>query len=674
MAFHSLLRYSAVRTALLLVALSLPLPAWAAESKPAVPPLEHVSLQLKWKHQFQFAGYYAALKKGYYREAGLDVSIREAPARTAPVQEVLDGRAEFGVGSSDLILMRSQGAPVVALGAIYQHSPLILLALKKSGVDNLHQLAGKRVMIEHDDAELLAYFQYEDVPIGKLLQVPHAFDTTPLQRGEVAATSGYSTDEPFQLREAGLDYLTFNPRAGGIDFYGDTLFTTEAQLRQHPKRVRAFLDASLRGWQYAMDHPDEMISLILSEYSTRHSRAHLKFEAEQTRRLIMPDVVELGYMNPGRWQRIIETYVQLGMAPRVIPVKGFLYERNPKPNLTWLYLSLVSVVGVLGMVSLVAARFYQLNRVIHREVKERRRAEAHLRALEQRHRILAENAPFPIIITRLEDGVIRYVNPAAAQALELPPEAIVGERTESFYANPQDRQVIRNHLLEHGTVRDFEVRLKRANEAEFWAALSATCILFEEERAAFVALMDISERKDLETRLKRLAMTDDLTGLYNRRSFVREGDDELAVARSKHQPAALLMLDVDEFKLLNDTHGHAAGDRALRRLAAMFHRHMRERDIAGRLGGEEFGVLLADTDLGGAVAWAETLRAEIQEEPLAGGNGEVRMTASVGVAVLDPEVKDLDDLLNRADTALYAAKSKGRNRVEPYSGSSKPTR
>jgi two-component system sensor histidine kinase/response regulator len=120
--------------------------------------LDSVTLQLKWTHQFQFAGYYAALEKGYYRDAGLDVTIVPAKPDSEPMQEVLDGKAEFGVGTTDVVLLRDQGKPVVVLAVIFQHSPLVLIARKNAGIESIHDLKGKRVMIEPHSAELLAYF------------------------------------------------------------------------------------------------------------------------------------------------------------------------------------------------------------------------------------------------------------------------------------------------------------------------------------------------------------------------------------------------------------------------------------------------------------------------------------------------------------------------------------
>jgi len=219
-------------------------PLFAAEAQP----LDHVTLQLKWRHQFQFAGYYAAIEQGYYRDAGLDVILSEAQPGQDTVRAVLQGGADFGVGTSELLLLRQRGAPVVVLAAIFQHSPLVLLTREGSGVKDIQDTQGKPVMIEPDSAELFAYLKYEGVDRAKLNVLPHTFDIADLLSGRVAAMSAYSTDEPYRLTIAGQKPLVFTPRAGGIDFYGDNLYTTETQLREHPGRVRAFLQASLKGW------------------------------------------------------------------------------------------------------------------------------------------------------------------------------------------------------------------------------------------------------------------------------------------------------------------------------------------------------------------------------------------------------------------------------------------
>lgn len=197
--------------------------------------MESVTLQLKWRHQFQFAGYYAALEKGYYRDAGLDVKLVEAMPDTNVVDEVVSGRAHYGVGTSELLLARRQ-SPVVALAVIFQHSPLILLA-REDKIGNLHQLAGQEVMLESHAEELLAYMRKENLRPESLHIRPHSQNFGDLIDGKVAAMSAYSTTEPYLLRRAGLSTIEFSPRAVGIDFYGDNLFTSQEELRTHPERV-----------------------------------------------------------------------------------------------------------------------------------------------------------------------------------------------------------------------------------------------------------------------------------------------------------------------------------------------------------------------------------------------------------------------------------------------------
>ncbi|MDP3010932.1 MAG: ABC transporter substrate-binding protein, partial [Methylococcales bacterium] len=130
---------------------------------------------MKWKHQFQFAGYYAAKEKGFYQEAGLDVTIVEAASGVDAAQEVIANRAQYGVGTSELILNRYHGDRVVVLGVIFQHSPLCLVTLANSGIDNVHKLANRNIMIEPSSAELFAYLHQEGLNNTFTLQ-HHSFD------------------------------------------------------------------------------------------------------------------------------------------------------------------------------------------------------------------------------------------------------------------------------------------------------------------------------------------------------------------------------------------------------------------------------------------------------------------------------------------------------------------
>lgn len=349
---------------------------------------DQVILQLKWKHQFQFAGYYAAKAKGYYQEAGLDVIIREAPEDMSSSQGVLSGEAEFGVTGPDLLLLRGDGEPVVVLSVIFQHSPMVILAREASGISSIHDIAGKRIMMEYPNAELRAYLQYEGITSDLYNEVLHTFSAQDLIDGNVDAISAYITDEPFTVQQAEVDYLIFNPRASSIDFYGDLLYTTEYQLENYPERVEAFRLASLRGWEYAMDNQEEIIDLILNDYTQRHSREHLQYEAEQMERLILSNVVTIGYMNPGRWQYIADTYSELGMLSPNFNLEGFLYQIDEEEGLGWILFILSLSVMITGLISFIAFRFYSLNKKTQSEIKERIIAEKKVKTLLNEKEIL----------------------------------------------------------------------------------------------------------------------------------------------------------------------------------------------------------------------------------------------------------------------------------------------
>jgi diguanylate cyclase (GGDEF)-like protein len=176
-------------------------------------------------------------------------------------------------------------------------------------------------------------------------------------------------------------------------------------------------------------------------------------------------------------------------------------------------------------------------------------------------------------------------------------------------------------------------------------------------------IRDITERKQLEDQLRQQAATDELTGLWNRRHFMQAGRQELERARRYGQPLSLLMIDADHFKRVNDLHGHAVGDETLRQLARMIREAVREVDIPGRLGGEEFAVLLPNTDLDSAGAFAERLRRTIEQNAPASSDPIPPITVSIGVAAYHPTLDSFDELLRIADDALYRAKANGRNCV-----------
>lgn len=210
--------------------------------------LDAVSLQLKWKHQFQFAGYYAAVEKGFYRDAGLEVEIREGGPSVVVSEALEQGRADFGVCTTNVLVPKTGEPALVVLGVIFQHSPAVVLVPSRAHIGTLFELAGHPLMDAPGSDDIAAMLKHQGVDYASLPRIQHSGNPRELVAGRADAMVAYSTNEPFVLDQLGVAYRAFSPRSYGYDFYGDNLCTTVQQAQTHPERTRAFLEASLKGW------------------------------------------------------------------------------------------------------------------------------------------------------------------------------------------------------------------------------------------------------------------------------------------------------------------------------------------------------------------------------------------------------------------------------------------
>lgn len=338
--------------------------------------LREVRLQLKWKHQFQFAGYYAAIEKGFYKDMGLDVQLLEAKAHETPFDAVFNAKAEFGTCTTDILVARSQGMNPVVLANIYQHSPHIVIARQNSGIRHVHDLVGKKIAAEPGAADLYAFLLAEGLSLSGLNVEELDFSMDKFLSGDVDAITAYSTDQLFPLEEAGYQLNIMYPSSSGIDFYGDLLFTSADLIKKDPILVQNFTNASLKGWKYALANQEEIVQLIYTKYSQRHSLDHLRFEAVETEKLILPKVVEIGYSNPGRWNSILNSYKKLNRVDEDMTLDGMLYSDYQKQaiKIPW------KVIIVLSLALLIATAFwlfyYHSSKLLKKEIHKRELLEA----------------------------------------------------------------------------------------------------------------------------------------------------------------------------------------------------------------------------------------------------------------------------------------------------------
>ncbi|MCB1826963.1 MAG: ABC transporter substrate-binding protein, partial [Coxiellaceae bacterium] len=265
-------------------------------------PLTKVTIELKWFHQFQFAGIYAAEQQGYYRDEGLDVKILERDKSSSPVTDVLSGKVQFGISDSTIIRDKLLGKQLVILAAIFQHSPLVLITLEKSGLISPLELKGKRIMYQKnvDDAIIVGMFNEFGISRDQIIFVPHTFDDEALIKGQADAMSAYLSNQPFLYKQKGIKINIIKPQNYGIDFYGDLLFTSEDYFKSNRKVALAFRRATLRGWEYALSHKDELIELIKKKYAPSRSIAALKYEASIIEQMIAKDQIKLGELSKKR--------------------------------------------------------------------------------------------------------------------------------------------------------------------------------------------------------------------------------------------------------------------------------------------------------------------------------------------------------------------------------------
>jgi len=385
-------------------------------SVPAAGAAEKIVLQLPWHHQFQFAGYYAAIAQGYYQEAGLDVTVNSISPGLIPVDEVLAGRAQYGVSRSELLLHRLRGKPVVALATIFQHSAIIMLARQDSGINTPQDMIGRRVMLLAGDnsAEYTATFKSVGMTLDQLQVLPSSFAIQDLIDGKTDVFNAYITNEPFVLEEKKIPYAIIKPIDYGIDFYGDTLFTSESELAQHPDRVKAFRAASIRGWEYAIAHREEIIDLLIQKYKVDKTPSQLRYEANAMDKLILPQLVPIGQMLDKRWEKMAETYLHLGLIEPGYSLANFLYTPPSPPD--YARLRTQAAVMAICFVAAFLVILMNLNRKLKRRVAERTEE---LEKSGKIFRAIFENIDNGLAIYEAsgdgDDFIIKDLNPAGCR-------------------------------------------------------------------------------------------------------------------------------------------------------------------------------------------------------------------------------------------------------------------
>jgi diguanylate cyclase (GGDEF)-like protein/PAS domain S-box-containing protein len=270
----------------------------------------------------------------------------------------------------------------------------------------------------------------------------------------------------------------------------------------------------------------------------------------------------------------------------------------------------------------------------------------------------------------IQEGLINFVNPTLLKILGYDEKEMIDKDILRFLY-PDDRKLLSENFSklresEEGEI-PLEIRMMHKNEEGIYMEVLSTLIQYEGKPAILATLRDITERKKTEAELKRLVITDDLTGLFNQRYFYIQVMKEIERAKRHNRPLSMLLVDIDKFKDFNDTYGHWEGDYVLKKIGEILMKNVREIDMAFRFGGEEFTVILPETKYEDAIIVAERIRKAVAQAvfypfTLDGHPDIVSKTVSIGVTEFHLE-DDIKSFLKRVDNAMYQAKKGGRNMV-----------
>lgn len=274
------------------------------------------------------------------------------------------------------------------------------------------------------------------------------------------------------------------------------------------------------------------------------------------------------------------------------------------------------------------------------------------------------NSPaFPVVISERDTGLILFINQRAADLFGFMLQEAGRYREIDFWYKTGDRRKFLEQIHRDGQIQSFEARFCRMDQQTFWSLISGLEIVYDGRQCVLFSFSDISIQIQREKQLHFLAMRDELTGLYNRRAFFEEANGAIARLTDTIDSLAILMIDVDHFKQINDRYGHAQGDMVLEKIAHICREKVEYTGFVGRLGGEEFTAMLMNVSVTQALVIAEELR-----DAVATTQFEIAktppITISIGITMVQDGAKSIDIPLHLADQALYRAKANGRNRVE----------
>lgn len=300
-----------------------------------------------------------------------------------------------------------------------------------------------------------------------------------------------------------------------------------------------------------------------------------------------------------------------------------------------------------------------------RDVTKQKEELAELEASQLELQSIFDRLPDVFYRTNMQ-GVITMISPSCFDVLGYRQEVMLGTPLSQYYVTPEDRQKVVQAITDGGgKATQVEAGLRHRDGSTIWISTNAVVRLGADGKPYCIegVARDISERKRMEEQLTALSRIDELTEVYSRRYFLDKSEAILEMMRRYQRPASMMMMDLDHFKTINDQYGHLVGDLALIAFTQACRKEIREADVLGRLGGEEFSLILPETTMQNAQILAERIRAATANIVIPFGDENIRFTVSIGLVEIKQDDLSMSSIMHRADLAMYQAKEKGRNQV-----------
>lgn len=612
-----------------------------------------ITLQLNWLNQFQFAGYYIAKEKGFYNDVGIDLDIKEFTSNTDLIEMIQTKKADFAIGSSSLLIDRINGADVVALGAIFQESPLMLLVKKDSNINSVKDLKNKKIMITNNvanSASILAMLSANGLRESDFIRQEHSFNIEDLINGNTDAMASYMSNEPILLKDKNIEYKIFHPKDFGFDFYNDILFTSSKFIKDNPKLTKDFYEATIKGWKYAFENIGETAEIIFNKYNTQNkSLIHLVKEGEILKKMAYVYDEDIGHVDGKKLKNIVNVFKLVGLVNKDMDVNSFIYDENPHKTMTFELTHheenmIFITIAFLTFMFLIIIYFFNKNHQIKNLLKT------------------VINTTDDLIF--FKDCKLRYLGCNKSF------ERFIGKK-ESEIIGKNDFELFEEEVAKGFHEKDLAViKAKRILINEEWVLFETKKILLQTKKIPLQykknnkqgilgISRDVTELYEIHEKLKEQAYHDELTNIFNRKAFNERLKEKFDLYQRYNSIFCIAMYDIDNFKNINDTYGHDMGDKVLKEMTEEVKLQIRKTDLIFRVGGEEFIIIFPKTLIDEAFEVVEKIRKKVSQMNILENE---KITVSIGLSQVN-EDDDVDSIYERIDKLMYQSKKSGKNQT-----------